>query len=455
MAMIQTTIIEQAVYNLVKSANIKMQKQDYDLVCKEIDEDFIDYFKKNAFLANDNQRPLCQDTGQVVVFLKVPQNITFEGKFINQAINDAVEKCYKENFFRKSVVNDSIFDRSNTKTNTPVIIYSEYIDGENVEINVLIKGGGAENKTKLLMLSPTSNELDIISKVAEVVADAGTSACPPTFLGIGIGGTADNALLLSKKAFFDGNKNEKQSFLAAKMKDYINAYVTTSGFKNTVVNVKILTTSTHIASMPVAISFNCHSMRHARCFIQQNGEILFEDNNYLPKDCAIEKNENKLHFNSSDIEKIKNLKTGEKFFLSGKIYTARDAAHQRFVEMLAKNESLPIDLKDKIIFYAGPCPKNQNEIIGPIGPTTAGRMDKFSEIIAKEGILATIGKGQRNEETVKIFRDNGIKYFTVYGGIANYLSNCVKQANVVAFGDLGAEAVFELEVENFPLVCEL
>jgi len=461
MGTISSQTIEEAVYNLVKTANIKMEAASRALVCDELsssnDEEsknFLPYFLKNLYLADKNRRPICQDTGQVLVFIKLNQNICLSGKPLQEAIDNAVAKCYTENFLRKSVTSDAIFDRQNTQNNTPAIIYTEFGDSEGIEINVLIKGGGAENKSALMMLSPTANEGDIIEEAAKLVSKAGKSACPPYFLGIGIGGTADKALVMSKKAFFEGNQTDKQRFLAEKMKDFINAYTTTTGFEKSVVDVKILTAPTHIACMPVGVSFNCHALRHGRCHISQSGEITYFEDKTPLADCEIQLPNDIKKINSSDVQEIKSVKSREKVLISGKIYTARDAAHKRILNYIANKKPLPFELKDKIIFYAGPCPKNDNEIIGPVGPTTSGRMDKFSEQMAKLNILATIGKGERNPQTEEIFKENEIKYFTVYGGISNCLASCVKSANMIAFEDLGAEAVYELEVVDFPVVCE-
>ena len=461
MGTISTEIIEEAVYNTVRTANIKMEPQSsrlvYDSLIKSDNEaakDFLPYFSKNLYLADKNERPICQDTGQVLVFLKINQNINFSGKLLQKAIDDAVAKCYSNNCLRKSVVKDAVFDRQNTQNNTPAIVYTEFWEEDGIEINVLIKGGGAENKSALLMLSPTASETDIIEEISKLVFNAGKSACPPYFLGIGIGGTADKAMVLSKKAFFEGNKTEKQIFLAGKMKEFINAYTTTTGFDESVVDIKILSSPTHIACLPVGVSFNCHALRHGKCTISDDGKVQYLTDNTPLANRETSSQKGIKRINCANTEEIKAIKPNEKILLSGKIYTARDAAHKRILKYVADGIKLPFELQNKIIFYAGPCPKNDKEIIGPVGPTTAGRMDKFSTQMANLKILATIGKGERSAETKEIFVKNGIKYFTAYGGIANCLSECVKSATLIAFEDLGAEAVYELEVVDFPVVCD-
>ena len=458
MSTISTEIIKEAIYKLCFEANTCLSSDIY----KKIEEAYENIKNKktkyifksileNAKIAHNKKRPLCQDTGQVIVFLEIGQNVKLEGEFIETAINSTVANCYKENFFRKSVVNNAIFDRTNTQDNTPAIIYTKYIDGENINIKILIKGAGSENKSKLEMLLPTTTKEDLIKEAGDLILSAGLNACPPMFIGIGIGATADKAMILSKESFFYENSTEQEKELAEEIKNYINSKV--KNFENYVLDIKLKTTSTHIACMPLAITINCHSDRIASCTISKN-KIYY--NNKTPN--FITFNENKVkkqEIKTSDIDKIKKLKKGKEILLTGEIYVARDMAHKRIQDLINQNKQLPFDIKNKIIFYAGPCPKKPNEISGSIGPTTASRMDKYAVELYKKGLLATIGKGDRNKEVKKVIKETNSKYFTITGGIAALLADKIKDSKIIAFEDLGAEAIYKLYVEKFPITVEL
>lgn len=419
-----TKLIYEAVYNALIIANTRLDLETYNKVevsnCKIKNE-----ILKNAYLAYKNQRPLCQDTGQVVVFLNVGQNVVLEGEFIYNAINKAVSDCYKDNFFRKSTVKDAVFDRTNTGDNTPAIIHTNFVEGNEVSILIGIKGGGSENMTRLKMMNPTSSLDDIYDFVKETVLLAGENACPPMTVGIGAGGTAEVACTLAKLALFKG-----------KPVDLI---------LDNVLDVKMLTTSTHIASLPVCVNINCHSVREIEIKIKED-KIYYDLKDYTP--IKIENEQEAIKVNSGDIETLKSLKTGDKILLTGKIYTARDMAHKRLYNSILNNEKLPIDIKNAIIFYAGPCPKKENEVIGPIGPTTSKRMDKFAPLLYENGVIATIGKGQRTFS-------GGYLYLKATGGVALLYQQSIKSAKIAAYEDLGTEAIYELEVSNMPLTVEI
>ena len=419
-----TKLIYEAVYSALIIANTRLDLETYNKVevsnCKIKNE-----ILKNAYLAYKNQRPLCQDTGQVVVFLNVGQNVVLEGEFIYNAINKAVSDCYKDNFFRKSTVKDAVFDRTNTGDNTPAIIHTNFVEGNEVSILIGIKGGGSENMTRLKMMNPTSSLDDIYDFVKETVLLAGENACPPMTVGIGAGGTAEVACTLAKLALFKG-----------KPVDLI---------LDNVLDVKMLTTSTHIASLPVCVNINCHSVREIEIKIKED-KIYYDLKDYTP--IKIENEQEAIKVNSGDIETLKSLKTGDKILLTGKIYTARDMAHKRLYNSILNNEKLPIDIKNAIIFYAGPCPKKENEVIGPIGPTTSKRMDKFAPLLYENGVIATIGKGQRTFS-------GGYLYLKATGGVALLYQQSIKSAKIAAYEDLGTEAIYELEVSNMPLTVEI
>lgn len=472
--MIDAKEIEEIVYNLCIEANTVLPDDVFNKILNasesETNEDAkqaLGLILTNAQMAAEKKMPLCQDTGQVLVFVKgrnIPANI-------NEIINNAVEKAYKENHFRQSVVKNALFDRTNTKTNTPCIIYTEVADCE-LEIELLLKGGGSENVCATQMLSPTATEDEILDFIVSVVKKAGAKACPPYFIGIGIGGTMEYAGILSKKALLlKDNVDENHKNLAKKIQDAVNGLgigAAGLGGASTALDVKLLTDFTHIACMPVAVTINCHSTRHAK-WSKANSEQQITNSYPSPEFQALvpraeippspargegaSLNFSKVHF--SDIQTLKSLKIGQNILLSGEIYTARDMAHKRLLEMIEKGEELPFDLKDKIIFYAGPCPCVEECVVGSIGPTTSARMDKFAPIFYKKGVLATIGKGERSEEVKQAIKETGGLYFTVIGGIACYLSKKFKKKELIAFEDLGAEAVYKFEVEDLPLRLDL
>lgn len=420
-----TKLIYEAIYNMLLLANTKLNLEDYEKLSK-YNSKIRNQILKNAYLADITKRPLCQDTGQVVIFLKIGQNIHLEGEFINDVINSAVNDCYTNNFFRKSVVKDAIFDRTNTKTNTPCIIHTDFIKEDEISILVGIKGGGAENMTRLEMMNPTSTYDDILEFARDVAHKAGETACPPMYMGIGIGGTAEIAAKSAKYALFKGKIIDEKI--------------------DNVIETRVISNPTHIACMPVCINLNCHSIRHMECVIK-NDKIEYKFKDYKVPEIELKTNAKKI--NTKNINEFRNLKTKDEILLTGKIYTARDMAHKKLVSIIKDNKKLPFELENSIIFYAGPCPSMPNEIIGPVGPTTSKRMDKFAPILYEKGVLATIGKGER---TIK---DSGCLYFKATGGVANVYKNCVKSAKLIAFEELGTEAIVELEVVDMPLEVEI
>lgn len=462
--MINQEQIEKAVYDLCVEANTKLPddvlKIIYDAYETEQNVDakqVLALILQNAQLAYEKKMPLCQDTGQVLVFVK---GKNFPEK-LYEAINNGVARAYEENYFRKSIVNDALFDRTNTKTNTPCVIYTEIYDIEGLEIEVLLKGGGSENVCVAQMLSPTATEDEIINYVVESVKKAGSKACPPYFLGIGIGGTLEYAGLLSKKAFLlDKNVDEQHENFAKNVQTAVNKLQIGPaglGGASTVLDVKILTDSTHIACMPVAVTINCHSMRHGKVLLDKDGNVINEikksGNGFtvLPQSDF----DDYLKVSTSDIKTLKTLKKGQKVLLSGEIYTARDMAHKRISQMIKNGEKLPFDLKEKIIFYAGPCPCKDDCVVGSVGPTTSARMDKFVEQFYKNGLLATIGKGERSADAKKAIEQNSGLYFTTFGGVACLLSEKFIKKELIAFEDLGPEAIYRFEVNDLPLVVNI
>jgi len=469
-------MIESAVYKLCVEANTVLTDSVFSAIFSAYKNETnlnakgaLKLILINAKMAYETKKPLCQDTGQVLVFVKIGEKVQVEN--LNQSISEGVLKAYSENFYRKSVVKNALFNRENTKTNVPCIIYPKIVEGDELEIEVLIKGAGAENMSAISMLSPTASEDEIVEFVKSVVEKAGAKACPPLFIGVGIGGTIEYAGLLSKKALLDDSnlmlsgRNarptlqvdsfvEEHKLLAQKIKNSINELkIGTAGLGGdfTALDVKVLTDFTHIASMPVAVSINCHSSRHSKCVIKNNEIKYFAPTAVKDFEPEAEVFSDFVKIDSSDVNGLRALKQGQNVLLSGEIFTARDMAHKKLVEIIKNGGKLPFDLKNKIIFYAGPCPCASGGVIGSVGPTTSTRMDKFAPILYEAGILATIGKGERSGEVLKTVKQVDGLYFTVIGGIACYLSGKVIENEVIAFEELGTEAICRLVVCDLPL----
>jgi len=461
---ISAKIIYDVVKHLVLDANINLPDDDYyallNLYQNETNvlaKDVLKQILQNAKLAYDEKRPLCQDTGFVTVFLKIGQNVKILGDNLNCVVNNAISDAYNDYFLRKSIVEDALFKRINTKNNTPCLIHTEITDGDIIEIVLSVKGGGCENVSATKMLTPAHSVNGIKNFVIQTVKNAGSKPCPPIKIGVGIGSNFEGAAILSKKALFGKFTNEKEyEILEQEILDEVNKLNIGAmglGGNSTCFAVHILSKPCHIASLPVAISISCHSSRSARAVISEDN-ITYDK--YNKKFIDIEnQNDNCDVINVAEIDRIRELKPGTNFLLSGKIFTARDAAHKKFDEAIAENRNLPFDIRNSIIFYAGPCPNNKNEIIGPIGPTTSARMDKFTPELYKRGLFATIGKGERSEEVKSAIDKYKGKYFTLTGGVASLLKKCVKSSKIIAYSELGAEAVYELEVEKLPLIVKI
>ncbi len=463
MSVIHTNLIYDTVKNLALLANTVLPVYDYDKLCKLYDNEENELAKSalsqildNVKIACCDKRPLCQDTGFVTIFLEIGQNVHLEGELVNIVINNAIADAYNEYFLRKSIV-ESPIKRINTENNTPALIHTQIVAGDNISIYLVPKGGGCENVSAFKMLMPADGLEGVKKFVLETVKSASSKPCPPIKVGIGIGSNFEGSAILSKKALlieksvpdFENFENDLCNEI-----NKLNIGVMGLGGNSTCFDVKILQDACHIASLPVSVSVSCHSSRHAKAIISEDKvEILPAE--YKFKNIEQIASDKIFKVNSNDIETIKSLKVGTDFLLSGKIYTARDAAHKKMVDLLNSGCDLPFEIKNSIIFYAGPCPANNNEVIGPVGPTTSARMDEFTPLLYDNGLLATIGKGNRSSEVDKSIRQNGGKYFTITGGVASLLKKCVKSSRVVAYPELGAEAIFELEVKNLPLIVKI
>ena len=462
-SIINSDIIYNTVKELCLLANTKLPKEEY-FALKKLYENETNFNAKcalsqilnNAKIAFEKKRPLCQDTGFVTVFADIGNEVSIEGEILENVINKAVRDAYLDNFFRKSIVSDPLFERLNTQNNTPIMLHTNIVSGNEIKLTLSIKGGGCENISATKMLTPAEGMKGIIDFVVNVIKLANSKPCPPIRIGIGIGSNFEGASILSKKALLlpvKHSDDDKFSRLAKDILEKINDLnigVMGLGGKSTCYSVNILHQPCHIASLPVAVSISCHSSRHSSVIIKTNKVIWLEENYDFGPLINSAQTLKKVDLNSPEI--VRQLKKGENILLSGKVYTARDAAHKKFAEILKKNEKLPFDIKNAVIFYAGPCPASSFEIIGPIGPTTSSRMDLYAPELYSLGLLAVIGKGERSDKVYAAMKKFNGKYFTVTGGIASLLQNCVKSARIIAYPELGAEAVFELEIENLPVI---
>jgi len=419
------------------------------------------------------QRPICQDTGIVNVFLKVGMDVRWGGLTgsLDDAINEGVRRGYNhpDNTLRASVVADPQFDRKNTKDNTPAVIFTEIVPGDKLEVTVAAKGGGSENKSKLVMLNPGDSVVDWVLKT---VPTMGAGWCPPGMLGIGIGGTAEKAALMAKESLMDdldmhellakknsGAELSKVEALRVELYEKVNALgIGAQGLGGlaVVLDVKIQMYPTHAASKPVAMIPNCAATRHAHFTMDGSGPVYLEapsldlwpDVNWAPD----EKKSKRVDLDKLTPAEVASWKPGDTILLNGKMLTGRDAAHKRIQGMLAKGEKLPVDFTNRVIYYVGPVDPVGDEAVGPAGPTTATRMDGFTEMmLAETGLIAMIGKAERGPVAIEAIKKHKSAYLMAVGGAAYLVSKAIKTAKVVGFEDLGMEAIYEFDVVDMPV----
>src|SRR3954470_21085058 len=436
-------------------------------------KDAIAQILTNSKMSATGHRPICQDTGIVNVFLKVGMDVRFEGfpGGLEDAINEGVRRGYNyaDNMLRASVVADPQFARKNTKDNTPAVIFTELGPGDKVDGTVAAKGGGSENKSKMVMLNPSDS---IVDWVLKTVPTMGAGWCPPGMLGIGIGGTAEKAVLLAKESLMDDlDMYELQSRAARREKlsqveelrlelfEKVNALGIGAqglGGLTTVLDVKIKMSPTHAASKPVAMIPNCAATRHAHSVMDGSGAVyldapsldLWPDVNWAPD----EKKSKRVNLDNPTHAEVASWKPGDTLLLNGKMLTGPDAAHKRIQDMLAKGEKLPVDFTNRVIYYVGPVDPVRDEVVGPAGPTTATRMDKFTEMmLAQTGLISMVGKSERGPVAIEAIRKHGSAYLMAVGGAAYLVSKAIKAAKVVAFADLGMEAIYEFDVKDMPV----
>ncbi|TKE96003.1 fumarate hydratase [Vibrio kanaloae] len=423
----------------------------------------------NSRMSAEGHRPICQDTGIVTCFVNIGMDVRWEtDQTVQQMVDEGVRQAYNnpDNPLRASVLMDPAGKRINTKDNTPAVVHINMVPGNKVEIQIAAKGGGSENKTKMVMLNPSD---DIAEWVEKTLPTMGAGWCPPGMLGIGIGGTAEKAAVLAKESLMEhidiqelidkGPENAEEE-LRLDIFNRVNKLGIGAqglGGLTTVVDVKIKTAPTHAASKPVCLIPNCAATRHVHFTLDGSGSAELTP----PKleewpDITWEAGANTRRVNLDEVTKedVQEWKTGETVLLSGKILTGRDAAHKRIQGMLESGEGLPagVDFKGKFIYYVGPVDAVGDEAVGPAGPTTSTRMDKFTDMMLNEtGIMGMIGKAERGPATVESIKEHKAVYLMAVGGAAYLVAKAIKKARVVAFEDLGMEAIYEFEVEDMPV----
>jgi fumarate hydratase class I len=423
----------------------------------------------NSRLCAEGHRPICQDTGIVVVFVKVGMDVRWDATMsVSDMVNHGVRRAYlqPDNVLRASIVRDPAFTRKNTKDNTPAVIHYELVPGDRVEVRLAAKGGGSENKAKFAMLNPGDS---VVEWVLETVPTMGAGWCPPGLLGIGIGGSAEKAMLLAKEALMDridmaqlkdrGPATPLEA-LRIELYDKVNALGIGAqglGGLSTVLDVKILDYPTHAASKPVAIIPNCAATRHAHLTLDGSGVA------HLPIPSLADwpavtwqpdRNARRVNLDTLTPEEVASWRAGERLLLSGRLLTGRDAAHKRMAELFARGQPLPpgVDFRNRVIYYVGPVDPVRDEVVGPAGPTTAERMDGFTELmLARTGLLAMIGKAERGPIGLQAIRKHRAAYLMAVGGAAYLVSKAIRASRLVAFQDLGMEAIYEFTVEEMPV----
>jgi len=440
----------------------------YELEQGPAAKDAIAQILTNSRMCAEGRRPICQDTGIVNVFLEIGMDVRFEGfpGSVEDAVNDGVRKAYldPDNPLRASVVGDPHFERKNTKDNTPAVVEMRLVPGNTVDVTVAAKGGGSENKSKFTMMNPSDSLVDWVLKT---VPTMGAGWCPPGILGIGIGGTAERAMLLAKKSLMDpidmaelkqrGAQNATEA-LRIELCDKINALGIGAqglGGLTTVLDVKIAMAPTHAASKPVALIPNCAATRHAHFVLDGSGPAYLDPPSldlWPDVEWAPDQQSKRVDLDTLTRDQVASWQPGDRLLLNGKMLTGRDAAHKRIQDLLAKGEPLPVDFRGRVIYYVGPVDPVRDEVVGPAGPTTSTRMDKFTEMmLAKTGLLSMVGKAERGPVAIEAIRKHKSAYLMAVGGAAYLVSKAIKAAKVLAFADLGMEAIYEFEVRDMPV----
>ena len=429
-------------------------------------KDAIAQILTNSRMCAEGHRPICQDTGIVNVLIEWGQDCRLESvRSLQEVVDDGVRKAYlnPDNKLRASVLADPAFTRRNTRDNTPAVLSVTMVPGRTVSIDVAAKGGGSENKSKFKMMNPSDS---VVDWVTEMLPQMGAGWCPPGMLGIGIGGTAEHCMQLAKKALMEpidmaqlklrGAKTDMEA-LRIEIFDRVNALGIGAqglGGLSTILDVKILDAPCHAAGKPVGMIPNCAATRHAHFTLDGSGPTFlaapkldqWPDVKWEPDAAA-----KRVNLDALTPAEVQSWQQGDRLLLSGKMLTGRDAAHKRIQDMLAKGEELPVSFKGRAIYYVGPVDPVLGEVVGPAGPTTATRMDKFTAMMCELGLLTMIGKAERGQGAVEVIAKAKIAYLMAVGGAAFLVSRAIRESKVVAFEDLGMEAIYEFTVEDMPV----
>jgi len=422
----------------------------------------------NSRMCAEGHRPICQDTGIVTVFLKIGMDVQWKADLsVTDMVNEGVRRAYSypDNVLRASILKDPAGKRINTGDNTPAVVHMEVVQGNTVEVNIAAKGGGSEAKAKFIMLNPSDSIADWVLKT---VPTMGAGWCPPGILGIGIGGTAEKAMLLAKEACMESidiqdliarGPNNALEELRLELYENVNALGIGAqglGGLTTVLDIKIKDYPTHAANKPVAMIPNCAATRHVHFVLDGSGVAEFkpprlEDWPNITWDAG--SSARRVNLDTITPAEVASWKPGETLLLSGTMLTGRDAAHKRLVDMIARGEPLPanIDFTNKFIYYVGPVDPVRDEVVGPAGPTTATRMDKFTETMLQLGLLGMIGKAERGQLAIDAIKKHQAVYLMAVGGAAYLVSKAIRKSRIVAFADLGMEAIHEFVVEDMPV----
>jgi len=445
---------------------IKNLARAYELEQSPAARDAMAQILVNSRMCAEGHRPICQDTGIVNVFLKVGMNVRWDATMsVEDMVNEGVRRAYlnPDNKLRASILADPAGARRNTKDNTPAVIQVSLVPGDTLDVEVAAKGGGSENKSKFVMLNPSDS---IVDWVLKTVPTMGAGWCPPGILGIGVGGTAEKAMLLAKESLMEpidmqdlilrGPSNRLEE-LRLELYEKVNALGIGAqglGGLTTVLDVKIKDYPTHAASLPLAMIPNCAATRHVHFVLDGSGPAKLKAPSLSDwPDITYDASKGRrISLDTVTKADVASWKPGEVLLLNGKLLTGRDAAHKRMVDMLAKGEALPVDFTNRFIYYVGPVDPVRDEVVGPAGPTTATRMDKFTRtMLEKTGLLGMVGKGERGPVAIDAIRDNQAVYLMAVGGAAYLVSKAIRASRTVAFADLGMEAIYEFDVVDMPV----
>ncbi|AEY01707.1 fumarate hydratase, class I [Oceanimonas sp. GK1] len=446
---------------------VKALEKAYEKEQSQAAKDAIAQILINSRMSAEGHRPLCQDTGIVTCFVKIGMQVQWDTDMtVQEMVDEGVRRAYSnpDNPLRASIVADPAGARTNTKDNAPAVVHIDMVPGDHVEVAIAAKGGGSENKSKMVMLNPSD---DVVEWVLKTLPTMGAGWCPPGMLGIGIGGTAEKAAVLAKESLMDPvdiheliergaeTTEEKLRLELFEKANKLGIGAQGLGGLTTVVDVKIKTAPTHAASKPVVMIPNCAATRHVHFHLDGTGPAeltppKLED--WPEVTWEVGENVRRVNLDTVTRDDIQEWKMGETLLLSGKLLTGRDAAHKRIQDMLNKGEPLPVDFNGRFIYYVGPVDAIGDEAVGPAGPTTSTRMDKFTDMMLEQtGLMGMVGKAERGPATVGFIRDHKAVYLMAVGGAAYLVAKAVKKARVLAFEDLGMEAIYEFEVEDMPV----